>query len=180
MSDLCSKQSSRKLYVRARREYRQMKRLQRLMHSRIDKNPAFYLGSATTMAAKAQEYMTTTAAYREIRDGRCPLADHLAAVRTLLDYLVSRKAITPKQKVALLPNVDKLELAHFHGLPKVHKVGFLLIRQRFHSLSCSPIAQHAIATYRCWNECTHDTYFQVLERSSCAHLLTSGSCDDVH
>ena len=129
MSDLYSQQPSRKLYLRAQREYRRMQRLQRLLRSRpdltlcrLDKNPAFYLGSAALLAAKAQDYMTTTAAYQEIRGGRCPLADHLQAVRTLLDYLVSRKAITSKLKNALLPNMDKLELAHFHGLPKVHKV----------------------------------------------------------
>ena len=129
MSDLYAKQPSRKLYLRARREHRRMKRLQRLLRSRpditicrIDKNPAFYLGSTAVLTAKAQEYMTTTAAYEEIRDGRCPLSDHLHAVRTLLDYLVSRKAITKKKQNKLLPDLDKLELAHFHGLPKVHKV----------------------------------------------------------
>jgi hypothetical protein len=102
LSDLYSRPPSRKLYLRARREHRRMKRLQRLLRSRpditlcrIDKNPAFYLGSTAMLATKAQEYMTTTAAYREIQDGRCPLADHLHAVRTLLDYLLSRKVIIP-------------------------------------------------------------------------------------
>ena len=129
LSDLYAKQPSRKLYLRARREHRRMKRLQRLLRSRpdittcrIDKNPAFYIRSTAVLAAKAQEYMTTTAAYQEIRDGRCPLADHLHAVRTLLDYLVSRKAITKDKQKKLLPDMGKLELAHFHGLPKVHKV----------------------------------------------------------
>ena len=129
MTDLYSKPLSRKLHLRAQREHRQVKHLQKLLRSRpditicrIDKNPAFYLGSTDTLTAKALEYMTTTAAYQEIRDGRCPLADTLHAVSTLLNYLVSRKAITTKQKDKLLPNVNQLELAHFHGLPKVHKV----------------------------------------------------------
>ena len=129
MSDLYSKQPSRKLLLRARREHRLMKRLQRLIQSRpdnticrIDKNPAFYMGSTAMLTAKAQEYMTTTAAYEEIRNGHCPLADHLHAVRTLLGYLVSRKAITKDKQKKLLPGMGKLKLAHFHGLPKVHKV----------------------------------------------------------
>ena len=131
MSDLYSKPLSRKLNQRARREIRRMKRLQQLLRNRpyiticrIDKNPAFYIGSAAFLAAKAQEYMATTEAYQEIRDGRSPLADNLHAVQTLLTYLVKQKAITKKQQEILLPNLNTLELAHFHGLPKVHKVRF--------------------------------------------------------
>ena len=129
MPDFYSKPLSRKLQRRALREHRRMKRLRRLLRSRpdviicrIDKNPAFYLGSAATIAVKAQEYMDTTAAYQEIADGRSPLADTLHAVQTLLTYLVNQKAITEAQRDKLLPNLNRLELSHFHGLPKVHKV----------------------------------------------------------
>jgi hypothetical protein len=146
MTDLYSKPLSRKLHLRAQREHRQVKHLQKLLRSRpditicrIDKNPAFYVGRVATIAAKALEYMTTTEAYQEIRDDRCPLADNLHAVRTLLDYLVSRKAITVKQKDKLLPNVNQLELAHFHGLPKVHKVRLsLFLRCSYTSLCYCP------------------------------------------
>ena len=127
--DFYSKPLSRKLHQRAQREHRRAKRLQRLLRGRpdiivcrIDKNPAFYIGSAAAMAAKAKEYMDTTEAYQEIIDGHSPLADTLRAVQSLLSYLVSKKAITKAQQDKLLPNLNRLELAHFHGLPKVHKV----------------------------------------------------------
>ena len=129
MPNFYSKPLSRKLQQRAIREHRRMKRLRRLLRSRpdiiicrIDKNPAFYIGRAAIIAAKAQEYMDTTEAYQEITDGRSPLADHLRAVQRLLNYLVSQKAIDAAQRDQLLPNLNRLELAHFHTLPKVHKV----------------------------------------------------------
>ena len=133
MPDFYSKPLSRKLQQRAQREHRRMKRLRRLLRSRpdiiicrIDKNPAFYIGRAAIIAAKAQEYMDTTDAYRAITDGRSPLADHLREVQRLLNYLVSQKAIDTTQRDKLLPNLNRLELAHFHTLPKVHKVRMIL------------------------------------------------------
>ena len=148
--DLYSKPLSGKLRRRACREYKRVKRLQQLLRSRpdiiicrIDKNPAFYIGSAATIAAKAQEYMDKTGAYQEITDGHCPLANNLRAVQTLLDYLVKQKAITKSQSNELLPSLDKLELPHFYGLPKVHKVKnflfllyFIFIFFAFHSRTC--------------------------------------------
>ena len=134
MSDLYSKPLTRKLRQRARREFKRMKHLQQLLRSRpdiiicrIDKNPAFYIGIAAFIAAKAQEYMATTEAYQEIKNGHSPLADNLHAVQTLLTYLVGQKAITKDQQAKLLPNLNTLELAHFHGLPKVHKVRFFCL-----------------------------------------------------
>jgi len=127
--DSYSKPLSRKLRRRARREYKRVKRLQQLLRNRpdiiicrIDKSPGFYIGNATAITVKAQEYMDQTAAYQEITDGRSPLADNLRAVQNLLAHLVTQKCITKKQSDELLPNLNKLELAHFHGLPKLHKV----------------------------------------------------------
>jgi len=68
--------------------------------------------------------MNTTKAYKEITDGHCPLLDNLRAVQTLLDNLLQQKAITKDLYDKLYPKITKLELAHFHGLPKVHKVNY--------------------------------------------------------
>jgi hypothetical protein len=172
MSDLYSKPLSRKARQRARREFKRMKRLQRLLRSRpdiiicrIDKNPAFYIGSAAFIAAKAQEYMATTEAYQEIKDGHSPLADNLHAVQTLLTYLVNQKAITKKQQGKLLPKLKTLELAHFHGLPKVHKVRFLCFPSHIprYLLRIFVIAWYAITTHRCWDSCTNDIDFHIFK-----------------
>ena len=41
--------------------------------------------------------MSRTEAYEEISDGRCPLADNLRAVQTLLDYLLLKRVLTKSQ-----------------------------------------------------------------------------------
>ena len=127
--NLYSKPLPRKLYQRARREYKRVQRLQQFLRSRpdiivrpIDKGKGFYIGNTATIEYKTQEYMDKTEAYQEITSGRSPLADNLRAVQTVLDYLVTQKAITKKQRDKLLPNSNKLELAHLYTLPKVHKV----------------------------------------------------------
>jgi len=127
--DLYKKPLSRKLYRRAQREYKQVKRLQQFLLQRpdiiicqIDKNPGFYIGSAATIALKAQEYMTTTKAYKEISDGHCPLAENLRTVQTLLETLLRQEEITKELYDKLYPKINTLELAHLHGLPKIHKV----------------------------------------------------------
>ena len=187
MSELYSKPLSRALNQRAKSEFKRVKRIQQLLRNRpdicvcrIDKNPAFYIGSAATMAAKAHEYMATTEAYVEIPGHRSPLADNLRAVQVLLDYLVSQKAITKVQHDKLLPNLNTLELAHFHGLPKVHKVSSPS------SLHCRgltlliTVAQHTTATDHRWHTCTNDIDLEVLERSIGTYLFASGSRDNVH
>ena len=130
--DLHRKPLSRRLYRRARREYRNVKHLQKFLHSRpdiivcqIDKNPGFYLGDTATIALKAYDYMATTKAYEEIADGHSPLADNLHTVQTLLQNLLQQKAITKELHDKLQPKMNNLESAHFHGLPKVHKVNRL-------------------------------------------------------
>jgi hypothetical protein len=66
--------------------------------------------------------MLKTETYEEISNGRCPLADNLHSLQTLLAYLVTKLALTTKQNQRLSPNITTLELAHYHGLPKPHKV----------------------------------------------------------
>ena len=50
------------------------------------------------------------------------LNENLHAVQTLLQNLLQHNAITKELYDKLYPKINQLELAHFHGLPKVHKV----------------------------------------------------------
>ena len=79
---------------------------------RTDKCKVFYIGKADDFARKAEEYMSRTEAYEEISNGRCPIADNLRAVQTLLDYLLLKRALTKRQHQKLLPKLNKLELAY--------------------------------------------------------------------
>jgi len=131
--DLYSKPLSRRLHRRARREHKIVKDLQQLLHQRpdiivcrIDKGPGFYIGQTATIASKVQEYMMGTEAYEEITTGHCPLAENYNAVTKLLNQLLKEGAITKKQYDQLSPKIANVELDHFHCLPKVHKVKFLL------------------------------------------------------
>ena len=51
-----------------------------------------------------------------------PLAEHLSAVQTLLDYLEKAQVITSELRKEISSKLDKLELGYYHGLPKPHKV----------------------------------------------------------
>ncbi|CAF3264886.1 unnamed protein product [Rotaria sp. Silwood2] len=126
--DLYSKPLPVKLYRRARREYRKVKRLQKLLNRlpdiiirRIDKGEGFYFGNKSIMEYKTVEYMNKTEAYQEVTTGRCPLSDILRSTEAVLDYLLKKKAISKAQRDKLLSNVNTLELAHLYTLPKVHK-----------------------------------------------------------
>ena len=92
------------------------------MVRRTDKNKVFYIGKAADFKRKAEDYMLKTEAYEEITNGRCPLADNLNSVKTLLNYLVTKKALIKTQADRLSPKSDNSELGHYHDLPKPHKV----------------------------------------------------------
>jgi hypothetical protein len=128
---------SKKLRRRAQYEHKIVRSIQRVIHRRsdivvrrTDKNKVFYIGKAVDFTSKAEKYMVKTEAYEEIANGRCPLADNLSAVKTLLKYLVTKKALIQKQADRLSPKLDSLELGHYHGLPKPHKVN--LFQSRFY------------------------------------------------
>ena len=117
------------LMRRAKHERNVVRSIKRLLRGRndivvrrTDKCKVFYIGKADDFSRKAEEYMSRTEAYEEISDGRCPLADNLRAAQTLLDYLLLKRALTKRQHQKLLPKLNKLELAYYHGLPKPHKV----------------------------------------------------------
>ncbi|CAF3623305.1 unnamed protein product [Rotaria sordida] len=128
--DLYFKQLPRNLIRCAQSEYKIIRNIQRLLREqpdivvrRTDKSKVFYIGKVDDFERKAQEYMLKTQAYVEVTNGRCPLADNLHAVQTLLDYLMAKNVITRKQHNKLLLNLNKLELGHYHGLPKSRKSG---------------------------------------------------------
>ncbi|CAM4973025.1 unnamed protein product [Rotaria socialis] len=130
IQELYTKPLSRKLYRRAQREYRIVKRLQKLIRTqsdiiirRVDKGEGFYLGRKTTMDFKTEEYMNKTEAYQVVTTDQCPLMDILRSVENLLNYLVKHKAITLDRRKKLLPDVNKLKLAYLYTLPKIHKPG---------------------------------------------------------
>ena len=95
------------------------------MVCQVDKMKTLYFGDASAMARKAHDYMLKTNAYQKITDGRCPLADNFHAVQKLIDDIVKTKGLTEKQAKKLCPALVTLELAHYHNLPKIHKVSRL-------------------------------------------------------
>ncbi|CAF4207990.1 unnamed protein product, partial [Rotaria sordida] len=118
LHELQSKKLSKKLGKRAKREYNIVQSIRCLLRNRsdivirrTDKSKVFYIGKATDFARKAEEYMLKTKAYQEITNGRCPLADMLHAVQTLLASFVKQGALTKQQSNKISPNLNKLELA---------------------------------------------------------------------
>ena len=129
LQKLYSKPTKKNVLRSARRELHILRHLKIILKQRpdivirrTDKCKVFYVGRAEDFTRKTEEYMAKTEAYEEVKTGRSPLADMLQAVQALLNYLFSKKALTKKQCQYLSPKMDQLELAHYHGLPKPHKV----------------------------------------------------------
>ena len=117
-----------------------------------------------TIVSKAQEYMMTTNAYEEITTGYCPLAENFNAVMKLLNHLLKQRVITQKQFEKLCPKTTDLELAHFHCLPKVHKVRFVSFYYPNTLLYfIFLIAWNTNSTYYCWNSCTSNVTFEIFK-----------------
>jgi hypothetical protein len=129
IKDFKLKTIPRRLRRRAQREYNVVRSIQRLLRQRsdviicrVDKMKTFYFGKTAIIITKAQENMAETEAYEEMTDNRSPLADILRAIQTVLNYVVKIKDLTETQRKKLAQKSNKFELAHFHGLPKTHKV----------------------------------------------------------
>ncbi|CAF1561959.1 unnamed protein product, partial [Rotaria sordida] len=127
LHELQSKKLSRKLEKRAKREYKIVQSIRHLLRDRsnivirrTDKSKVFYIGKATDFARKLEEYMLKTEAYQEITSSHCPLSDMLYAVQTLLSSLLAQKALSFQQYSKISPKLNKLELGHYHVLPKPH------------------------------------------------------------
>lgn len=179
--DIYSKPLPLRLQRRSKYEYRIIRSIRCLLRRRpdiiirrTDKSKVLYVGKLEDFDRKAMEYMMKTEAYEEITNGRSPLADNYRTVQTLLDYLVSKNALTRKQANKLLPNVSKLELGHYHGLPKPHKVSlsFLIV---FDIIFFCNIAWNTITTNHCIDQCTIDTNIEILKQSSYTNRSHSGS-----
>ncbi|CAF3722259.1 unnamed protein product [Rotaria sordida] len=65
---------------------------------------------------RTEEYMLKTEAYKEITNGRCPLADNLHSVNTLLDYLsgTSLRRIVVARKYTFINDIDVIRRLEKH------------------------------------------------------------------
>jgi len=129
LNKLYSKPISKTLLRKARRHLLVLQNLKRLLKDRpdivirrTDKCKVFYVGRVDDFTRKTEEYMSKTEAYEEMKINRSPLSDILQAIQTLLNYLFSKNVLNKKQCQYLSPNLNQVELAHYHGLPKPHKV----------------------------------------------------------
>ncbi|CAF2538843.1 unnamed protein product [Rotaria sp. Silwood2] len=95
---------SRKLHLRAQFEQRIIRSIRHLLRQRpnivlcrADQTKVLYCGHRETMVAKAHDNMNRTESYQHMSNGRCPLADIVHAVHTLLNSLVQQKGLTNDQ-----------------------------------------------------------------------------------
>ena len=89
--ELQARRMSRRTRICTQREYQLVKSIQCLLRQRpdivirrTDKNKIFYIGKSIDFQRKSEEYMQKTEAYEKMTNNRCPLAEHLSAVQTLL------------------------------------------------------------------------------------------------
>ncbi|CAF4079492.1 unnamed protein product [Rotaria sp. Silwood2] len=128
---LYTKNISRKLYIRAKREHKLMMSIRHYLHRyqqvilrRTDKSKVFHLGDAHDYEEKVRQYMQETNAYEEIISGISPLATNLQQVISLLDrlYHTEKPLITKKQYENMIRQSNEIELGHLYFLPKPHKI----------------------------------------------------------
>jgi hypothetical protein len=85
-----------------------------------DKGNNFYIGLASDLEEKAQNYFIDTNAF--ILLSKNPLHEILDKVKSLLRQLAKDKLITQTQCKKMLPDENKTELSHLYFNPKTHKV----------------------------------------------------------
>lgn len=124
-----SKPLPKALKLKAQREHAIVKSIQKILRQRpdivirrTDKSKVFYIGKASDLERKAEEYMMKTKAYDDVTNFGCPLIDNVNAVEKLLNTFLQKGVLTKQQHKRLIVKPEKLELAHFHTLPKPHKV----------------------------------------------------------
>lgn len=132
LHNVYSKSMPTSLRLRSRHEYKIMKSLVKFLRQhpdivirRTDKSKVFYIGKSSNLDVKTQEYMMKTNAYENVTVQGCPLVENMNAIRTLIDSLQKKGVLTVQQRNALLVEPEKLELGHFHAVPKPHKVSTL-------------------------------------------------------
>ena len=131
---LYSKPTSKSLLRTARRHLQILRNIKQILKDRpdivirrTDKCKVFYVGRIDDFTRKTDDYMSKTEAYEEVKTGQSPLSNILDAVQALLNLLYSNKALDKKQCQYLSPKRDQVELAHYHGLPKPHKVNSTIL-----------------------------------------------------
>lgn len=112
--------------LRARRDLKLIKSIRgklkkyKLILRQTDKSGVFHIARAIDYKRKAKEYREKTGAYEELTSN--PLNENFFQVIQLLNKLRSANRIKEGQKVKMIPNRDKVELAYMYFLPKAHKV----------------------------------------------------------
>ena len=91
-----------------------------------DKGHNFYIGSASELEKKAEQFFADTDAFVELAAN--PFNELLKKVLDLLNDLRSKKRILKWQHEEMMPDRKTAELAHLYFNPKTHKVS--LISQR--------------------------------------------------
>ncbi|CAF1153815.1 unnamed protein product [Rotaria sordida] len=84
-----------------------------------DKGNNFYIGLASDLEEKAQNYFIDTNAFIQLSNN--PLDEILDKVKNLLRQLATDKLITETQCKKMLPDENKTELSHLYFNPKTHK-----------------------------------------------------------
>ncbi|CAF3860731.1 unnamed protein product [Rotaria sp. Silwood1] len=114
-------------HMRARRELKLVKSIRqklnryKLILRETDKSGVFHIGRASDYERKAIEYREKTGAYEEITSN--PFNDIIGAATQLLNQLKSIKRISEWQRLKMMPDRKKTELAYMYFLPKAHKKG---------------------------------------------------------
>ena len=85
-----------------------------------DKGNNFYIGSADQLEKKAQEFFSTTNAFKELSSN--PFNETLEQVTQLLNQLASKKLIYNWHRKKMMLDQKTCELAHLYFNPKTHKV----------------------------------------------------------
>ena len=129
LQKLYSKSMGKKMLGIARENLQVLQNIERMLKDRpdivirrTDKCKVFYVGRVDDFTRKTKEYMSKTEAYEEVKTGQSSLPDILQAVQKLLNFLFSKNALNKKQCQYLSPKRNQVELAHYHGSPKPHKV----------------------------------------------------------
>lgn len=102
---------------------RKLIRSKQLILRQTDKGNNFYLGAAVDFEEKVEKFFSDTDAFKELSSN--PFKENLDKIRTSLRKLLSEKEISSKQFTKMMPNREKVELAHLYFNPKTHKVGLL-------------------------------------------------------
>lgn len=117
--------------LRARRELKYVKSIRRklkkhkLILRQTDKSGVFHIGRSIDYQRKGMEYRQNTQAYEELSSN--PLNELFFQVIQLLNRLRSVNSIREWQKLKMIPNREKIELAYMYFLPKTHKVRIAIL-----------------------------------------------------